>query len=147
MIVPPPGRLVRLGVVLPLHPDAAAHVAMLAGLAGIDVAWAANEAQAVLIRRNVTSTVVEVLPPRDEPWSRTIAISPGRTRIEAAARFDLDPRLQQYPVSDRAVGSLEDCQAIVARLSAEGVTDLRCVLPDTPDVHDVIAQLTAIAIV
>ncbi len=31
-------------------------------------------------------------------------------------------------------------------LAHAGITDLRCVLPNAPDVHDVIAQLTAIAV-
>ena len=93
----------------------------------------------------MSSIAVEVGPVLDEPWSRTIAVSLGRTRIEAIARAGLDPSLQAFPEDERAIGSLEDCQAVVSRLSDEGVTDLRCVLPDTPDVHDVIAQLTAIA--
>jgi hypothetical protein len=131
--------------VLPANGEAAAHVAMLADLAGIDVIWAADEAQREAVQALVSHVAVELLPASDEPWSRTIAASPGRTRIEAFARAELDPELQRFAEAERAFGSLEDCQAIVARLSAEGVTDLRCVLPDTPDVHDVIAQLTAIA--
>ena len=31
-------------------------------------------------------------------------------------------------------------------MAAAGVTDLRCILPDAPDVHDVVAQLTAVAV-
>jgi hypothetical protein len=131
---------------LPEDIDLATHLATLAGLAGIDVAWTEGETQASLIRGRVSGIAVEALPAEDPPWSRTIAVSLGRTRIEAAAREDLDPRLHAYAVDARVFGSLEDCQAVVARLCAEGVTDLRCVLPETHDVHDVIAQLTAIAV-
>src|SRR5207253_9636285 len=35
-------------------------------------------------------------------------------------------------------------QARAIELAHLGVTDLRCILPNTPDVHDAIAQLTAI---
>ena len=44
------------------------------------------------------------------------------------------------------IPAVEECQAQVVALAHQGVTDLRCVLPDAPDVHDVVAQLTAVAI-
>jgi hypothetical protein len=43
-------------------------------------------------------------------------------------------------------GTLEQGHEQVIRLAHAGVTDLRCVLPDAVDVHDVIAQLTALSI-
>lgn len=144
-VKPPAGRLVRLGVVLPLDISSALHVAGLCDRISIDVLWAADEAQAEGVRPLVNRVEIAVRPAVDEVWARTIAVSIGRTRVEAAARAAMDARLAGFDESLRAVGSLEDCQAIVAKLAAEGVTDLRCVLPDTPDVHDVLAQLTAIA--
>ncbi len=43
-------------------------------------------------------------------------------------------------------GTLEECQDRVIALAHAGISDLRCILPATPDVHDVIAQLTAVTI-
>ena len=50
------------------------------------------------------------------------------------------------PRSDGLFGTLEECQTQVARLASEGVRDLRCVLPELPDVHDLLAQLPAIVV-
>ena len=43
-------------------------------------------------------------------------------------------------------GTLEHCHERVIALAHAGVTDLRCVLPNAPDVHDVIAQATAMTV-
>ena len=43
-------------------------------------------------------------------------------------------------------GTLEQGHERVIALAHAGVTDLRCVLPDAPDVHDVIAQATAMTV-
>jgi hypothetical protein len=43
-------------------------------------------------------------------------------------------------------GTLEQCHERVITLAHAGVTDLRCVLPNAPDVHDVIAQATAMTV-
>jgi hypothetical protein len=43
-------------------------------------------------------------------------------------------------------GTLEQCHERVIALAHAGVTDLRCVLPNAADVHDVIAQVTAMSI-
>ena len=43
-------------------------------------------------------------------------------------------------------GTLEECQDRVIALAHAGITDLRCIVPATLDVHDVIAQLTAITV-
>jgi hypothetical protein len=147
-VTPPPGRLVRLGVVLPDDPDAARRLAQLCDLAGIDVVWAADEVTAAEVAGGARRVAVEVLPEEDEPWVRTVPVSIGRTWAEAAARADLDPTFRGYgrPSEVGLFGRLEDCQAQVVALAHQGVTDLRCVLPDAPDVHDVVAQLTAVAI-
>jgi len=77
-----------------------------------------------------------------------VPVSVGRTVAEAQARADAEPWFRAIgPLREVAVfGTLERCQERVIELAHAGVTDLRCVIPNTPDVHDVIAQLTAIAI-
>lgn len=76
-----------------------------------------------------------------------LPVSLGRTTAEAQARatdpiFDLVGRPQDIGL----FGTLEQCQERVIELAHAGVTDLRCVIPGSADVHDVIAQLTAVAI-
>lgn len=77
-----------------------------------------------------------------------IPVSIGRTEAEAVARMQMDPPFDRFghPAETGIFGTLEDCQDRVIALAHSGVTDLRCLLPATPDVHDVIAQLTAMAI-
>jgi hypothetical protein len=140
-ITPAPGRLVRLGVVLPDDPAAAARLAHLCDLAGIDVVWAADAGAAARLPR-VERVAVELVPTTSPPWSRVVAVSIGRTSAEAEARAGLDPAFPAGAV----VGTLEEVQAAVVALAHAGVTDLRCVLPDAPDVQDVVAQLTAVAV-
>jgi alkanesulfonate monooxygenase SsuD/methylene tetrahydromethanopterin reductase-like flavin-dependent oxidoreductase (luciferase family) len=74
-----------------------------------------------------------------------VPVSIGRTHAEAQARADAEPLFRTFgPPSEVGVfGTLEECQERVIQLAHAGVTDLRCVLPNSPDVHDVIAQLTA----
>jgi hypothetical protein len=77
-----------------------------------------------------------------------IPVSVGRTVAEASARAEMDPAFARYghPADIGIFGTLEECQDRVIALAHAGITDLRCVLPATPDVHDVIAQLTAITL-
>ena len=60
----------------------------------------------------------------------------------------MDPTLARYGdlEADGLFGTLESAQLRVIELAHAGVTDLRCVLPDVPDVHDVVAQLTAVVV-
>lgn len=51
-----------------------------------------------------------------------------------------------HPAEIGIFGTLEECQDRVIALAHAGITDLRCVVPATPDVHDVIAQLTSMTI-
>jgi alkanesulfonate monooxygenase SsuD/methylene tetrahydromethanopterin reductase-like flavin-dependent oxidoreductase (luciferase family) len=78
----------------------------------------------------------------------TIPVSIGRTGAEAAARADMDPAFvgRGHPRDIGIFGTLEECQDRVIALAHAGVTDLRCLLPAVPDIHDVIAQLTAMTI-
>jgi alkanesulfonate monooxygenase SsuD/methylene tetrahydromethanopterin reductase-like flavin-dependent oxidoreductase (luciferase family) len=77
-----------------------------------------------------------------------VPVSIGRTSTEAEARADRDPRFARlgHPRDVGLFGTLEDCQDRVIALAHAGITDLRCILPAAPDVHDVIAQLTAVTI-
>jgi alkanesulfonate monooxygenase SsuD/methylene tetrahydromethanopterin reductase-like flavin-dependent oxidoreductase (luciferase family) len=77
-----------------------------------------------------------------------VPVSIGRTSTEAEARADHDPRFVRFghPRDVGIFGTLEECQDRVIALAHAGITDLRCILPSAPDVHDVIAQLTAVTI-
>ena len=77
-----------------------------------------------------------------------LPVSIGRTRTEAEARANRDPRFARlgHPRDVGIFGTLEECQDRAIALAHVGITDLRCILPAAPDVHDVIAQLTAVTI-
>jgi alkanesulfonate monooxygenase SsuD/methylene tetrahydromethanopterin reductase-like flavin-dependent oxidoreductase (luciferase family) len=77
-----------------------------------------------------------------------LPVSIGRTSTEADARVgaDLLFRTIGHPARVGIFGTLEQCHERVAALAHAGVTDLRCLLPNTIDVHDVIAQLTAMTV-
>jgi hypothetical protein len=144
-----PGRLVRVGVVL--RSDGSVdpvRLARMAAAAGVEVVWCESEDDRAAVADRVEGVAVLVLPATDEPWARTLSVSIGRTTAEAHARRAVDPDFggRGDPIGGGLFGALEDCQAQVARLAQEGIVDLRCVLPDTQDVHDVMAQLTAVAI-
>ena len=147
-VLPPAGRLVRLGVVVRGGPSEQSRLARMCDLAGVDVLWVIDEQQAVELGRLVERAQVLVLPAAEEPWARTVPVSIGRTPAEAAARADMDPGLADYGdlVGAGLYGTIETAQATVVALAHAGVTDLRCALPDVPDVHDVVAQLTAVVV-
>ncbi len=77
-----------------------------------------------------------------------VPVSIGRTHAEAIARAASEPLFEATgPPSEVGIfGTLEECQERVIHLAHAGVADLRCLLPNSPDVHDVIAQLTAVAV-
>lgn len=86
--------------------------------------------------------------PRTLGVALEVPVSIGRTHAEARARADGETLFAVAgPQSEVAVfGTLEECQERVIHLAHAGVTDLRCILPNSPDVHDVIAQVTATAV-
>jgi hypothetical protein len=139
-----PGRLVRLGLVL-TAPDAGdrARWATMAERVGIDVLWTRPGESAP-----PAALPVLPLPDVDEPWARTVAVVVGRTRAEAAALVDLAAGFAGFadPRAGGLFGTLEEGQIQVARLASDGIRDLRCVLPDLPDVHDILAQLPALVV-
>jgi alkanesulfonate monooxygenase SsuD/methylene tetrahydromethanopterin reductase-like flavin-dependent oxidoreductase (luciferase family) len=133
--------LVRLGIVV--RGPGAADLAILADHAGVDVVWVASADEAVRLSSRLRRCTVAVRPDKDEPWARTLGVSIGRTSAEANARAALDDGFDR---DGSIVGTLETGQGRVAALAAEGVVDLRCVLPDTPDVADLVGQLTAMVV-
>ncbi|MEA2638432.1 MAG: hypothetical protein QOE18_1489 [Chloroflexota bacterium] len=71
--------------------------------------------------------------------------SPGRTDTEAHARLDNVPELAAAARAAPGLGgTLERCQQSVAALRAAGMSELRVRLPATPDLPDVIAQVSAL---
>jgi len=89
---------------------------------------------------------------RRDPSSLGIAVelpvSIGRTSAEAQARASAESlfRTIGHPSKVGIFGTLEQCQDRVIELAHAGVTELRCIVPGTADVHDVIAQLTAMVV-
>jgi alkanesulfonate monooxygenase SsuD/methylene tetrahydromethanopterin reductase-like flavin-dependent oxidoreductase (luciferase family) len=75
-------------------------------------------------------------------------VSIGRTRAEAEARAAGESLFDEVgPLEEVGVfGTLEQCQKRVIGFAHAGIRDLRCILPNNPDIHDIIAQLTAIAV-
>ncbi len=90
-------------------------------------------------------TLVEML--RDARGKSAVCLpaSPGRTVAEAHARLSSDPGLRaEADAAPGLVGTLEDCQQTVAALYAAGMRELRLRLPGTPDIPDVIAQISTL---
>jgi alkanesulfonate monooxygenase SsuD/methylene tetrahydromethanopterin reductase-like flavin-dependent oxidoreductase (luciferase family) len=87
-----------------------------------------------------------------DPASMGIAmqfpVSIGRTTAEAQARADAESLFEVIgaPRLVGAFGTLEQCQERVIELAHLGISDLRCVVPNAPDLPDVLAQLTSIAV-
>ena len=77
-----------------------------------------------------------------------VPVSIGRTTAEAQARAESELLFRSVglPQDVGVFGTLEQCQERVIELAHAGIVDVRCVVPNAPDVHDVLAQLTAIAI-
>jgi hypothetical protein len=129
-------------------------------LDGERLAWLAGVADDVLVVAGDVDQVAERaralreafgLVGRD-PGSLGVAVrlpvSIGRTVAEAAARWDGEPAFAALgpPAKAGVFGTLEHCHERVIALAHAGVTDLRCVLPGAPDIHDVIAQATAMTV-
>ena len=87
-----------------------------------------------------------------EPESLGVAVrlpvSVGRTATEARARWDAEPAFAELGPPEQAgvYGTLEQCHDRVIAFAHAGVTDVRCVLPNAADIHDVIAQVTAMTV-
>lgn len=77
-----------------------------------------------------------------------VAVSVGRTSAEARARADGEELFAAtgHPREQGLFGTLEECQAVAARLLHAGATELVCYLPRSHDLPDVLAQLRAISV-
>jgi alkanesulfonate monooxygenase SsuD/methylene tetrahydromethanopterin reductase-like flavin-dependent oxidoreductase (luciferase family) len=77
-----------------------------------------------------------------------LPVSVGRTVTEARTRWEAEPAFAELGPPEQAgvYGTLEQCHERVIAFAHAGVTDLRCVLPNAADIHDVIAQVTAMTV-
>jgi hypothetical protein len=142
------------------RPTVAVEVADPGRLDGERLAWLAGVADDVLVTAvDVDRAAADARALREaleragrDPASLGVAVrlpvSIGRTVAEAAARWDAEPAFATLGPPTRAgvFGTLEHCHERVIALAHAGVTDLRCVLPNAPDIHDVIAQATAMTV-
>jgi hypothetical protein len=79
------------------------------------------------------------------PAAVYLPASPGRTEAESHARLDADPELRLEALrAPGLTGTLDHCQRTVAALYLAGLRELRLRVPATPDVADVIAQVSAL---
>jgi alkanesulfonate monooxygenase SsuD/methylene tetrahydromethanopterin reductase-like flavin-dependent oxidoreductase (luciferase family) len=87
-------------------------------------------------------------PPETLGVAVRLPVSVGRTVTEARARWEAEPAFAELGPPEQAgvYGTLEQCHQRVIAFAHAGVTDLRCVLPNAADVHDVIAQVTAMTV-
>jgi hypothetical protein len=115
-----------------------------------DVLLAAGTVEELALRANAALAAARAAgrDPATLGVAARLPVSVGRTTAEARARWEAEPAFAGLGPPDRAgiFGTLEQCHERVIALAHAGVTDLRCLLPNTLDVHDVIAQLTAMTV-
>jgi len=77
-----------------------------------------------------------------------VPVSIGRTRNEAAARAERDPRFvgDAHPEVSGVFGTFEQAQACVLALAEAGADVLLVTVPDELDVADVLAQVRALVV-
>jgi hypothetical protein len=77
-----------------------------------------------------------------------VPISIGRTRNEAVARAERDPRFvgDAHPEVSGVFGTFEQAQARVLALAEAGADVLLVTVPDELDVADVLAQVRALVV-
>jgi hypothetical protein len=74
-------------------------------------------------------------------------VSVGRTQAESDVRVEIDDLMAQMDTRSTGLhGTLEQCQDLIVELAHMGIADVRCIVPNVPDIDDVIAQLTATAV-
>lgn len=139
----PGGPVLSVEAISPLQMDVAVAVAddvLIPAAAVKDVTEAARQVQRACERGE--------RDPGTLGMALEVPVSIGRTVAEVQARAESEPLFEVVgPPSEVGVfGTLEQCQERVIELAHAGITDLRCVLPNSPDIHDVIAQLTAMVI-
>jgi hypothetical protein len=82
------------------------------------------------------------------PLVVAVPISVGRTRNEAVARADRDPRFRgdAHPRVSGVFGTFEEAQQQVLALARAGAEVLLVTVPDELDVADVLAQVKALVV-
>ncbi len=139
----PGGPVLSVEAISPLQMDVAVAVAddvLIPAAAVKDVTEATRQVQRACERGERAAETLGI--------ALEVPVSIGRTVAEAEAREESEPMFEILgPPSEVGVfGTLEQCQERVIQMAHAGITDLRCVLPNSPDIHDVIAQLTAMVI-
>lgn len=86
--------------------------------------------------------------PEGESLLVSVPISIGRTRSEALARADLEPRFagDQHPERTGIFGAFEEAQDQVLALARAGADGLVLDIPLERDVADVLAQIRALVV-
>jgi alkanesulfonate monooxygenase len=80
-------------------------------------------------------------------FAAQLPVSVGRTEAESDVRVEVDHLMAQMNTRVTGLhGTLEQCQDLIIELAHIGVADFRCILPNVPDIDDVIAQLSATAV-
>ncbi len=84
----------------------------------------------------------------DRPVVVGITVSIGRTRTEATARADRDPRFvgDDHPSAKGVFGTLEEAQQQVMTLAQAGAGVLRVTLADELDLADLLAQVRSLVV-
>jgi hypothetical protein len=82
------------------------------------------------------------------PLLVAVSVSVGRTRNEAVARAERDPRFRgdAHPSVSGIFGTLEQAQQQVLALARAGAEVLLVTVPDELDVADVLAQVRALVV-
>jgi hypothetical protein len=139
----------RLGYLAVHVPAAATNSLSDVELAGLD-----DGAQAPGLVRGydldqVRATRAHLDRQRDHrPLVVAVPISVGRTRNEAVARADRDPRFRgdAHPSVSGVFGTFEQAQQQVLALARAGAEVLLVTVPDELDVADVLAQVRALVV-
>ncbi|MCX6460083.1 MAG: hypothetical protein NTZ03_07210 [Actinobacteria bacterium] len=112
-----------------------------------------NDDDATIVRRNdpdlVRSTRAMLTALGDErPVTVAVSLSIGRTRSEAMARADRDPRLvgAAHPQESGIFGTFEQAQQQVLELARAGAQILLVTVPQELDIADVLAQVRALVV-
>ena len=106
-----------------------------------------------IVRRNDPDEVRRVRAALDRaedsrPLIVAVPISIGRTRNEAVARADRDPRFvgDDHPQARGIFGTFEEAQHQVLDLARAGAEVLVLTVPDETDIADVLAQVRALVV-
>ena len=112
-----------------------------------------NDDDAAIVRRNdpdlVRSTRATLTALGDErAVTVAVSLSIGRTRNEAMARADRDPRLvgAAHPQESGIFGTFEQAQQQVLELARAGAQILLVTVPQELDIADVLAQVRALVV-